>query len=558
MPIQQITAAEAANQRGAEGTLYQDAANSTVLYAKGPNGNLSQNMIGAALRSEMLQRPYLLMTTCGDSISTRDQPQTASGLNGPRADGIGYLMQVLSMGRLRLHTCRATAGFTTQQIADTHVSQVLADNPDVVTVLTAANDTYTTLTAPDASDTYAKARDKIIAPLLAAGKLVQQNTLSRGASRTSTIPASSHAAANGFNDLIRSADGSHNKLLTADLATVSANTTGATEGVDTSQYVTTEEWYLHPNDTGSMFWARERWRSFQAAGALPRPSEVIDANNTASAGSNPRGAGSNADTILGTAIGTGITGTGPDCWTINRSGTSTAVVTPGAVARVDGRPGQLVQIAATIGSAGNAVQVFPAAGAAVFLGASGLRGNGATYVRGQVKHFTDGNTYRVITGGTTAGSQPASLPALGGIVADNTVVWMRIRNITPGAWVRQVTELYVSAHSVDKVWFQSNLKQYAAGYVDLANGVVFEMDNGTQYQAGGGSGNQDVVTGPSVTGHNGYAVGALPLNQWLRYETPWVKIAADTNIVEPMFRVLGAASAQCTMQIGYCDMQVRG
>lgn len=42
-----------------------------------------------------LQKPFLTMSMMGDSISTRDQPQTLSGLNGPRADGIGYLLQVL-------------------------------------------------------------------------------------------------------------------------------------------------------------------------------------------------------------------------------------------------------------------------------------------------------------------------------------------------------------------------------------------------------------------------------------------------------------------------------
>lgn len=506
-----------------------------------------------------LQKPFLTMSMMGDSISTRDQPQTLSGLNGPRADGIGYLLQVLSMGRLRLHTCRATAGFTIQQVADTHVQQVLVDNPDIVMVLAGTNDTYTTVTPAIASDAWARLRNNLCTPFINGGKLVQLGTLPRGASRTNTIPALSHASANAINDSIRAADGLSEKLIVADLATVSGSTSGANEGADITQYVQTEQRYIHPTDTGSMIWARERWRALQAAGALPRPSEVIDPNNIASAGNNPRGNGNNASGTAGTVLNTGVTGTGPDCWTFNRTGTSTAVVTPGAVARADGRPGQLVQVAATIGADGNAVQIFPATGAALFLsGSSGLRLNSTAYIRGQVRRFSDGNTYRVVTGGTSAAAEPSPLPTLGGLIVDGTATWVRIRNVAAGAWVRVVTELYVTAHGVDRIWFQNNLRQYAAGYANLSAGVVFEMDNGTQYQAGGGAGNQDSVQGPAVTGFNGYAVGALPLNQWLRYETPWVRIASDCDIVEPLFRVLGAAGATCTFQVGYCDLQVRG
>lgn len=66
MPIQQISAADAATQRGVEGVIYQDTADPGKLYVKGaPGTTLAQNQIpavGAELLEALDTRPYLAET----------------------------------------------------------------------------------------------------------------------------------------------------------------------------------------------------------------------------------------------------------------------------------------------------------------------------------------------------------------------------------------------------------------------------------------------------------------------------------------------------------------
>jgi len=510
--------------------------------------------------SSLASLAVINMSVLGDSITDDDAPLISSGLNGPAASGIGNCVQTLSMGRLRLHTCRATGGMTIANIATTHLPQIIADAPNCCYVLAGANDTYGAATPDAAAVIFARLRDLLWKPLMDAGIAVFAGTILPSASRTTTITAAQHAAAHQVNELIRAAELTYPNLRIVDADPVLSSVTGANEGVDVANYVATESTYLHLKDSGAMRVAGERWRMAQQMGVLQRRPEVALLRNIASVGTNPGGDGNNATGTNGTVLNAGVTGTGPDGWTVGRSGTSTAVVTPGAQARADGRPGQLVQVAATIGGAGEYINALPMSGAGLFITGSSsvaLRQNSAVYVKGTVRRFSGGAWFKVLTSGTSAASEPGSLPtSAGGLVVDNTVTWIRINPLVAGSWVRTVAELIVSAHSVETIHLTALLKQYTAAYGNLAAGVVFEQDR-TTYTAGNAASAWGTVYSHAATGHNGYRVGALALGQMLRFQTPWVQIASDCGILEPSLRLHGGAAAQATIQIAHLDMQTR-
>jgi hypothetical protein len=523
-----------------------------IQYPAGANGRL--------LLGDRMSREYLRVSYLGDSISSRDIPTTASGLNGPRADGMGFIAQMLSMGRLRLHTTRAVGGYTIEQIA-TLVPQIIADAPDRCVVLAGTNNTYGAVTPDPAATIFAALRNLILTPLLNAGIEVEVCTLPASASRSSTITAVQHAAAKQLNQLIRALNGTNPGLIVTDLCTVTEAASGANEGTDISLYVATEATYLHPNDSGSMAMAAERWRISQMRGLAAHNPEVEALSSPYSLAANPRGNGNNATGTNKFTLGTGVTGTGPDGWNITRTGTSTAVVTPGAVARDDGRTGQLIQVAATIVGAGEIINVFPVPGGAQYISGVStsvhLRANLAAYVEGEIRKFTNSLYYKVVQPGTSAASEPGTLPtSIGGMVTDGTVIWMKIPELVPGVWIRGIAELYFSAHAIGNVYALCQIRQYTAAFASLAAGIVFEMD-GTTYTAGNAAASWSVVQAPCGTGFNGYKVGLLPLNKPLRLQTAWMQIAPDCGIIEPSLRIIGAAGATATVQISQLDWQIR-
>lgn len=506
-------------------------------------------------------KPYELLSLIGDSHSDNDVPVVASGRNGPGADGVGFISQMLTMGRLRLHTARATGGYTIQEIIATHLPQVIADSPGRVRVLAGTNNTYTATAPAAAATSFALLRDGLWRPLLDLGFPVDACTPPPLASRTETVTAAQHSEAKQFVDLIRASEGLHRNLQVVEQTTPLESASGANEGLDTSLFVSTETTYAHWNDSGGMLESLAYCRALEKRGVTARGPERMGHTSPYSLGANPRGAGNNASGTNKALLNTGVTGTGPDGWTFGRTGTSVAVVTPAAVARDDGQPGQLVQVAVTIGGAGETVNISPTTGGIQYISGSStsvhLRNNSAAYIQGECRKFTNGLYYKVVQPGTSAGAEPGTLPtALGSYVTDGTVIWQKILELVPGLWVKAVAELYFTAHSVGNIFPMAQLKQYTAAFGNLAAGVRFEANN-TIYTAGSAGSSWGTVQGPTVTGHNGYKVGVLPLNKWLRVETPWVELAADCGIIEPSLRIIGGAAAQCTAQVGYCGYQTR-
>lgn len=498
--------------------------------------------------------PIVTSARIGDSISTRDQPTVASGLNGPRADGIGFCGAMVSAGRVKVVTCRATGGFTIAQIAATHLPPALLDGTLMIDCLGGTNDCN--VATPDAADViFARLRDLLWLPIMAAGKVLRAYTIPP----LGTATSAQRAAQQGVNVLIRAAQATYPNMILVDMDTLFQSADGSNGGAVTNYYDPGDGTKTHPQDTGSMVVAMEGWRRLQQRGVSGLSGEGISLASPYSLGTNPRGVGSNATTVNRTTLNAGVTGTGPHGWNFGRTGTASAVVTPGAVARIDGRDGQLVQVAFTGGAADDLVSVGPAYQGAIRLtGASSedLRQNLKLYAPGEVRRFSNGLCYKTLTLGTTAAAEPGSLPtAVGGLVTDATVTWMKVPEVVAGQWVRTVAEFTVTAHATERVFFQALLRQYTSAFGNLAAGVAF-VTAGTQYTAGSSASGQGSVFGPSVTGNRGYYPGSIPLNQLLRVESPWVQIASDGGILDPELRIISGASATATIQIAHLDLQL--
>ena len=93
------------------------------------------------------------------------------------AANFGKTTEMLSMGRMRLHTCRATTSLTIAQIANVHLASVIADAPDCVYVLAGANDVYGPATPDSAAAIFERLRDLLWVPLMNAGIFVFGSTV---------------------------------------------------------------------------------------------------------------------------------------------------------------------------------------------------------------------------------------------------------------------------------------------------------------------------------------------------------------------------------------------
>lgn len=547
-------------------TLSTDANNNTVLV--GADGAYQ---LGNGITEDGIVR----MSAVGDSISNRDSAISwvATGQNGPLASGMIFCTQMISNGAVELVGAYAVAGYTTTQIAGTSqangltlVQAAIADSSRVVAVLAGTNDTYGMPTPDDANVIFARITDDIWAPIMRAGKKVLAHTIPPQSPATPSTSIQRAAVAQ-VNKLIR--DYCHaNKIMLVDLAAMWRSADGANQGARTALLLNESSSYIHPNESGGMVAALERWRVLQAAGMDVKPTEGIGLSSPYSIGANPHGVGSNATTVNRSVIGTGIAGTVPHGWNVLRTGTSTATVSPAAVARADNRDGQSVQIEVAIVGAGEQIKVFPQYNGSLYVLTSSpsatkeLRGSSTLYAPGQCKKFSNGLWYKTLVLGTTAASEPGSLPtSIGGIIADGTQTWIKIPELTPGtAWVRTVAEVVVTAHAVENFNAYVHLRQYTEAFASLAAGVVFDDNEGTTLTAGpsGTASSFGVVQGGAQPGNHGYAVGILPLNKRLYIKTPWVKVAADCGIIEPCLVLTGKAGATATVLVNHLDMQVRG
>lgn len=519
---------------------------------------------------------YIRMSAVGDSISNRDSAKywVATGLNGPLQSGIIFNTQMISNGAVRLVGAYAVAGYTTTQIATTVqsngltlVQSAVADTSDVVSVLAGTNDTYGK-PAPDASDViFARLRDNIWAPIMAAGKKVLAHTIPPQSPSTPST-AVQRAAVAQVNELIR-AYCSANKIMLVDLAAMWRSADGSNQGARTSLLLNESGSYIHPNESGGLVAATERWRVLQANGAKPLPTEGIGLSSPYSIAANPHGVGSNATGANRATISTGVTGTSPDGWSFSRTGTTTAVISPAAVARDDNRDGQSVQVAITFGGAGEKIQVRPVYNDSLYVlsalpsATKEQRGSTALYAAGQCKKFIgNGLWYKALNTGTTGASEPVTPPtAIGSIVSDGSVTWIKIPEITPGSsWIRGVAEVVVTAHDVANFCPYMEIKQYTTAGLgnNLAAGVTFEDDEGTTLTAGNSAASWGSVLGGVPIGNIGYAPGTIPLNTKLYLATPWVQLASDFGVLEPTLALLGGASATATVLINHLDVQIRG
>lgn len=516
-------------------------------------GSLSAVQLAAALAG-LAGLPSLTCTRIGDSITTRDNPTVASGLNGPRADGMGFLGYMVSAGRVRTTSVRATAGFTIAQIAATHLADALLDPTNIIDCLAGTNDCLAP-TPDDASVIFARLRDQLWLPVLNSGKVLRAYTIPPCGTATSI----QRIAKEGVNKLIREAASTYPTMLLVDLDNLWQSADGSNGGAATNYYDPGDATKTHPQDTGSLVAAAEAWRKLQQRGISGLSGSTLSLASPYSLATNPRGAGANATASNRTVLNAGVTGTGPHGWQFSRSGSAAAVITPGAVQRADGRDGQLVQVAFTGGAAGDGITIEPAfSGVMRLTGATSedTRQNTKLYAPGEVRRFSNGLFYKSLALGTTAGAEPGSLPTtIGGLVTDGTVTWMKVPEIVAGLWVRTVAEFIVTAHATERLWAQALMRQQSSSQGNLGAAVTFSH-NGALYTAGNTAATFASIVAPAVTGNNGFYPGSVPLNQLLRVESPWAQIASDCGMLNPALRLFGGAAVAATVQVAHIDLQL--
>lgn len=485
------------------------------------------------------------MVAIGDSMTARDEGAASAGLNGPRSDGINTLIETLMGGTVDVTGIYATGGFTIAQVAATHLPTALASSADVVFCMAGVNDC---LAATETGEVlFARLQSTVINPILASGKKLVLGTVTYSASLTNA----GITAMVTLNNLIRALRNTHPALAIADTNAVMSK---ASDGKQRIAPTACYDDVTHQNQAGAYWMAVEGENALKRLGVVSGTGKCRQpVANAYGIATNPRVAGNNATGVNKTTLATGITGTAPDGWTVNRTGaTNTATVVTNS--RTDNLDGGALNLALTLTNAGEPINVFPASGAAVFIrgtGASFTRSNSTVYVSGEVRRFSNGVYYKVIAPGTTAAAEPTGLPtSIGGVIADGTALWMRLPDFVNNTTyaMRLVTDYQVTAQS-GLLAPMSQLRQYASGYANLSSAVQYYTRATNAFVAAGISGSSwGLVQGPVPTNLSaGY--DTIAKNRVLTMRTPWARIHAETNIIEPQIRFAGAAGTTATIDI---------
>jgi hypothetical protein len=121
--------------------------------------------------------------------------------------------------------------------------------------------------------------------------------------------------------------------------------------------------------------------------------------------------------------------------------------------------------------------------------------------------------------------------------------------------MRLVTDFQITAQSGLLVPF-TQIKQYATGYANLSTGVShYNRATNTFETAGSAGSSWGVITGPNSSDlSKGY--NAILQNTVLTMRTPWMRIHAETHIIEPQIRFSGAAGTTATVQILGAEVEI--
>ena len=513
----------------------------------------SGNLVGPGGETIHLDIPTTELTfvAIGDSIAGRDEGSRASGLNGPRSDGVQTIAEMLLGGSLSVTGIYATGGYTVSQVATTHLSAALASDADGVYVRAGVNDI---LGGASGTITYVNIKTLLVDPILDAGKSCILATVTYSSSMTTAQRGELII----LNNMIRALSRYNKNLKIADENTVMS---AASTGTQRTAPVTVYDDATHQNQAGAYYMAQEAVTAYKKLGLISGVGMCRTPVGSAyGIAVNPRVAGNNATGVNKTTLGTGISGTGPDGWTVSRSGSTNTTVSS-CVARADNLDGYAHNLAITLTNAGEPVNVFPAESGGIFIrgtGASYQRQNTAAYVQGEIRRFTDGNEYKVVAAGTSGGSEPGTLPtSVGAVVADGTVIWMLLPNFISDATyaMRLVCDLKFVAQS-GLVSVITQLKQYASGYANLSSAVSHYDRTVNGFVSAGTAGSSwGTVYGPNGTdlskGYYSVESGTI-----LTLKTPYVRLHAETYIIEPQIRFSGAAGATATVQILGAELEL--
>lgn len=413
----------------------QDVFAAQRLQATGKVVTVTTNLAGgvgiSVLAASSVPSSDNSMALLGDSITRRNQQNATASFH---AEGYFVVANMLIGQKYDVLGVYATSGFTIEQIAATHLPQVIASGAKNCFVLAGTNNA----SDANAATIFNKLTTLLWQPLRAAGIKICVGTIPPN-SLFSTAESAKIAT---VNDLIRAAKSDYPGLRVADLWLSTVN--GATGAPRTGVFGDG----VHPAARGAMYFARAIADALNDARAIDTGRMSGGALDPLILSANPLAFGNNATGANGFSLGTGGTGTGPDQWTIQSSNAATTFVSSGNNARspVDYLDGKAMGVDVTFGADDHYLLMGPLNGADIYL----ARAWAATTakVAGTLVHPTSGRAgwqYKCVTSGSTGGSQPTWPTTLGATVTDGTCVWMAIKDTTAGDIYQFEAEIVFSA-----------------------------------------------------------------------------------------------------------------
>lgn len=497
------------------------------LQAAGCTAGQKNAVTTAALASINVASTDNSVALLGDSITLRNQQGATANFN---AEGYFVVANMLMRQKYDLIGVYATSGYTIEQIAATHLPQIISSGAKTCFVLAGTNNAADAL--PETI--FDKLTSLIWKPLRAAGINVWAATIPPNGTWTTAQSAKMAAV----NDMIRAAKSTWPGLRVADFwaATVDGLTGAPRANLFGDQ--------IHPVARGGMYYARAIADS-DADSVVKKTARVSGgALDPYILSANPLAFGNNANGTNGTVIGTGGTGTGPNQWSVQSNNAATTFTCSGNNARspVDFIDGKALDVSATFGGDDHYIQIGALNGADIYLD----RAWSATTARvaGMLVRPTAGRTgwqYKAVTSGTTGSSEPAWPTSLGATVTDGTVTWMAIKDVAAGDIYEMVVELVFSAMSGSvcpwmRVNFDTNAYDGSLRPGLIANGAIVLSNDANTYS-------------PSLT--IGTAIfDYVPLNEPIVIRSqPIVAPAGVVGHVAPIFRLYGKNGTTATFKV---------
>ena len=498
-------------------------------YAKDSSGNVT-GLVGPTGDIPLFSN--MSMALLGDSITGRN-------LDSIQYSFEGYFVSanVLMGQKYNLLWIESHSGYTIEQLG-AYVATIIASGAKNCIVLAGTNNA----SDADATTIVGKLRTYLWRPLLNAGVTVIAATIPPNAGWT----GSQSGKMAQVNYAIRQEPFTTTNMKVVDLWRAWV---GSSSGAPLTGY---SDDGVHPNSTGGMAFGREIAAVLGGVSALTPTLSSGGVFDPLTLTPNPLAIGANTTGTNKFLAGTGVTGTGPHSWGVNRSGTSTAVCT-GNGARSDYISGNVLSIACSFAGDGEYIYVTPApSGTDIYLARAWAGGVAKSF--GELTTPSAGRSgfqYKCITspGGTTHASvQPTWPTTIGATVTDNDINWLCIADVAANDKFVYEAELTISALS-GQIGLSLISTFEDSGYSGtlrpslLLNGVVTNSISNRIYSP------NSITPGTYWTN--------VPLNTLLTLRSQIILAPSTGTVVHvsPTMRIFGKTGSTATVNIQRLEMR---